>query len=429
MLHMLRFSKSVSDALWVVGAQAISMVALLLGTRLITEMLGPSDYGMVSLIVGGGALALNVFFNPVKQSLERFLPLAIKDGCSIELLEFLGVLSRKVVVVFFVLALLFFPLVLVFYKENWLAFVIGGFLVYAYQRRDFEISLLISSLRHRNASLMSAADAILRPACAVLTLYYVARTPEGVLVGYALSAMLVSLLAAWLVGKVKADFNNDRLPECIDNEYLKNFKLQIRQYAIPLVPLALFSWVTSTADRFFVSAMLGMADVGVYAVAYSVLYQCFWNGHVVLLKIFRPKYFSMVEKEDKKASASIYKKWFLVALGSMFFADIILFIMSEDIVRVLFSKEYSRAGALLPFMAVAFTFNVCTGLVQQIAFARKNSRLVTKVRALGALFALIITPCLLYLFGFTGVGYSMIAYFLFELMLMVGAVMFSRFKV
>ncbi|MBE9068430.1 oligosaccharide flippase family protein, partial [Leptolyngbya cf. ectocarpi LEGE 11479] len=52
----------------------------------------------------------------------------------------------------------------------------------------------------------------------------------------------------------------------IQIDHLKN----ALSFGLPLIPHALSGWVINYIDRFFIAAMIGMSDVGIYSVAYQI---------------------------------------------------------------------------------------------------------------------------------------------------------------
>ena len=62
----------VREGLWVAAGQVGAAVGLLVGTRLITELLPPEVYGTATLLLGVTLLAQNVFCTPVLSAGYRF---------------------------------------------------------------------------------------------------------------------------------------------------------------------------------------------------------------------------------------------------------------------------------------------------------------------------------------------------------------------
>jgi len=52
---------------------------------------------------------------------------------------------------------------------------------------------------------------------------------------------------------------------------IATFKQDIWQYALPLIPLAIVGWISTFSDRYIIGALVNVEQVGIYAVAYSLM--------------------------------------------------------------------------------------------------------------------------------------------------------------
>ena len=64
MLNLLKQKKIFGDALWVLFGQLASAIALLAGTRVLTELVEPRVFGQVALLNGFVALGVTLFSYP-----------------------------------------------------------------------------------------------------------------------------------------------------------------------------------------------------------------------------------------------------------------------------------------------------------------------------------------------------------------------------
>ncbi len=75
-----RYRRVLREGTWVAVGQAVSAVALLVGTRLITRVIAPKVYGLASLLIAGEVFARSVFCSPLLNAGIRFYPEAERIG-------------------------------------------------------------------------------------------------------------------------------------------------------------------------------------------------------------------------------------------------------------------------------------------------------------------------------------------------------------
>ena len=86
----------VGDGIWVAALQGVAAVGQLAGVRLLTEVLPPTVFGQVMLLIGAVALVASAMANPTMQGLLRFYPeyaltgqgQAVREGANSQLLKF-----------------------------------------------------------------------------------------------------------------------------------------------------------------------------------------------------------------------------------------------------------------------------------------------------------------------------------------------------
>ena len=145
--------------------------------------------------------------------------------------------------------------------------------------------------------------------------------------------------------------------------------LPMLKYALPLIPNALFWWVNSGLDRFFLTAISGLPVVGMYAAAnkipailstLSLIFQQSWG-----MSLFRESetvskqvFFQQVHKA--------YNLFLLVVT-----AGLILF--SELIGSVMLSKEFYDGWRWVPWLLLGFyTNSLCSFLGTEFTAAKKT---------------------------------------------------------
>ena len=125
------------------------------------------------------------------------------------------------------------------------------------------------------------------------------------------------------------------------------------KYGIPLIPLAISTWVIQGSDRFFLARYSTLTNVGLYSLAYNISSAV---GMVVfsISQAWEPFFFSIAKiKEEVNRIVPTLVTYFLllvslVILGLSLFSKEILFIMTD--------AEYHTAYFLMPIIASVFLF-------------------------------------------------------------------------
>ena len=187
----------------------------------------------------------------------------------------------------------------------------------------------------------SLANVVLTIAITLVLVVWLEKGAVGVIVGK-FSGTLIVYLA--LLG-----FRREQLGLQFDRGLLR----EMNRFGIPLVPTALFLWVTNFSDRFFLVKLSDVSEAGLYSVGVRVA-----SAMVLLLTAFRmawPAFAYSIRDEDEARRTYAYVLTYMtlvtswVALGLTLFAPWLV-----DLLAASRFAESSRVVGPLSFAAVAF---------------------------------------------------------------------------
>jgi len=386
-----------------VAGQAASALGLLAGTRLLTEFLSPAVYGTIGLLVGAAAFGRLVLCAPVLQAALRFHPDAQRSGELGALRRVSHALLLRATVA---LSLLLLGAATVSAGRGSLSLAAAALLallVAADVARTFEVNLLNAARLQGRFAFWSAADYWARPGLALAAIAVLGATVEAVLLGYVLAAAALYLFARAATGAagLAPPAPGDR-PE---------LRREILRYAAPLVPLALASWITSLADRYFIAAWLGTAPVGIYAAAYGLGSAPFQMAQAAIELSLRPAYFDAVSQGDRATERRTWRIWLgsTAAVCALGLAAILAW--RDAITALVLAPGYREAASLLPWIAGGYALLALANVFEKPCYAYKKTGLVLGVQAAGALACLAAVPVLLRLRGLRGAAMAVPAYF------------------
>jgi O-antigen/teichoic acid export membrane protein len=187
----------------------------------------------------------------------------------------------------------------------------------------------------------SLANVLITVGATVILVVGFDKGPMGVVVGNFLGTLAVYIA---LLG-----YRREQLGLELDRPLLR----EMNRFGMPLVPSALFLWVTNFADRFILVKLTDTAEVGLYSVGVRIA-----SAMVLLLTAFRtawPAFAYSIERDEEAKNAYGFVLTYLVVISS--WVATALALLSPWIVDWLTKPDFSSASRVvgpLAFSTVAF---------------------------------------------------------------------------
>ncbi|WP_446810108.1 lipopolysaccharide biosynthesis protein [Methylomonas sp. 2BW1-5-20] len=409
MFRTLKKSKLCGDAFWALFGQAASALALLLGTRLLTELVSPAVYGQVALLNGFVALGVAVFSYPFICAGMRIVPECQDPAERRSLHTAVAALTLKATGLAIALLVLGGFVFGYFTDASSALFLLAGMLLATTVQRELGIQLAIGERKQRLASLWQTSDSVLRPALAIALVWWMGGNPESVLLGYILASLVSNLV--WIVVKRR---NAIRTPAQVS----RAFSREVWVYALPLIPMELIFWINGLGDRYVIGYLLSSADVGLYAATYMIVNEAFNRSAMVLLRTFQPAYFQAFSAQQLQKAFSMLWIW-IASVAGLGVAGLLLLLLTKDwVASMVLAKSYHAAVDLMPAMALGCALHALGTAVAQPLLARKLTKTLLKGRLCGAVTAAITIPLLISQYGLPGAAWANPVYFGIEAMVL-----------
>jgi O-antigen/teichoic acid export membrane protein len=208
---------------------------------------------------------------------------------------------------------------------------------------NYEQLTSLFRVEERSTAFVSASLANILLTIGVTLLLVVAldQGPIGVIVGNFTGTLLVYVA---LVG-----YRREQLGLQFDRSLLR----EMNRFGVPLIPTALFLWITNFSDRLFLVRLADTTEVGLYSVGVRIA-----SAMVLLLTAFRlawPAFAYSIEDESEARRTYAFVLTYLVLLTTWVAAGLAL--LSPWIVDWIAAPafaESSRVVGPLAFAAVAF---------------------------------------------------------------------------
>ncbi|MGZ8184375.1 MAG: lipopolysaccharide biosynthesis protein [Methylobacter sp.] len=405
MFAILKERRLFGDAFWALFGQMGSAVALLAGTRILTELVAPDVFGQVALLNGFVALGVTLFSYPFICAGMRIAPECINKQERDDLygvVASLTALSMALAIGFLVAGGAVYGY---FTHSDIGLFMLAGILLAVTVRRELGIQLLIGERRQRDASLWQTSDSILRPVLAISLVGWLGGKVEWVLLGYILASVASNTLWA-IVQPLTVEKTVWLRPRIV-----RNFRRDVWAYALPLIPMELIFWVNGLGDRYVIGYLMTAVDVGLYAATYTIINEAFNRSAMILLRTFQPAYFQSISLNRMKEGFSLLWLW----IGCVFALGVIgvsLLLLTKDwVASLVLAKSYHSAVTLMPAIAVGCAFHALGAVLAQPLLASKRPRSLLIGRICGAITAAICIPLMVKYYGLPGAAMANPIYF------------------
>lgn len=407
MMNLSSFGRRLlKEAAWSGFGKIAAALGMLVGIRLLTETVPKEVYGTVSLLIGLITLGNNLFAAPLLQAAQRFHPEVVLS-CGVPHLRCLVVNTLKWSVGALVcLTLLGGAVYIRFNAISYMVFPVLAALLSVQVMRNLEISLMTAARRQKGVAIWDTIEAWAKPVLAVVLVTLLGSTPQAVLLGYFIA--VGGILLCFNLLPIQAE-GKDVLKKQVEPE--SKLLSNIRSYVIPFIPLAIVGWTVSLSDRYIISGLLGVAEVGIYTASYGLISMPFLITGNAICQALRPLYFQSISSENKSLEKKMFLIWFTATSFLCLFGVIAVYYFRHWIAVCLLAREYRSGTLLMPWIAAGIGFQVISQIFENILFAYKRTGFVLLVHSVGAIVCVVSVVCLIGRFGLLGAAVACPVYY------------------
>ena len=230
------------------------------------------------------------------------------------------------------------------------------------------------------------------------------------IVGFRLGAY--GMILATIMGNLACAvyiFISKKIYKLIDlKKYDKNLLKQILKYSIPLIPNIISWWVVNTSDRLIVTAILGIAQNGIYAASNK-----FSHVFISLYNVFN---LTWTESASININSEQKDEFFskILDITIRFFGTIAIGIIAflPFVFPILINESFKEAYFQIPILMIASIFNVLVSFLGSIYVAKKNTKEIAKTSIFAAIINIVVNLCLIKFIGLYAASIStLVAYF------------------
>ncbi len=380
------------DAVWLALGQATVVIVGLAGTRVLTTLLSPADYGEVSLVMGLAALGMGLLCTPFLQATLRAFPDAREAG-QVGALRALAARHVRRGVIGIAALLLLAGLGWSLFGSSPVSFALFlavAFVVAFDAWRNYESAFLNGARRQRDYAQRYAFDALARNGAAVGLAVLLGPSALPVVLGFALGSATTGLLFRRRIVAGEATANTPAAAAGAAEAWIASHRSAFLRYATPLVPLAILNWTMSMGDRYVLAAHWGTEVVGLYWAAYAIGSQPFIAASSLVHTTLRPVLYDAVAQGNLAEERRILRSWMLVTAGIAAGGWLLVTLLAQPLAALLLGRSFRAAADLLPWIAAAYALQMLQQSFEIILFAHGHSRKLLVLQVAAAISAVVL---------------------------------------
>lgn len=187
----------------------------------------------------------------------------------------------------------------------------------------------------------------------------------------------------------------------------KNLLKDIIKYSVPLIPNMISWWIVSASDRTIISAVIGVAQNGIYSAAnkfsgiYSTLYSVFnltWTESASI----------NINSEDRDEFFSKIFDFIVRFFGSLCLGTIAVM---PFVFGILVNEKFAESYYQIPILILGSVFNILVSFLGSVYVAKKLTKEIAKTSIIAAIINIVVNIALINQIGLYAASIStVIAY-------------------
>ena len=220
-------------------------------------------------------------------------------------------------------------------------------------------------------------------------------------------ALVIGLLLTAALGTILSYIFHPHRPHLAFEKTALSRALSMAKFTLII---AVASYVTNMADNVMIGRLMGSGALGNYSLAFNIA-----SAPIVILvfslsTVFFPAYAEIISDNPKRLEPA-FTKVFSISLVVMLIITVPLFMLSKEIVQLLFGERWTSAGTVLRVLAIAIPLRGLAQIISTAFWGLNRPKEVAVGRMLEAVVFLTALYPLITAFGLIGAGWAgVIAY-------------------
>jgi len=354
-LNSKRLQKEVA---WIVIGQAGIAVAGIFGIKLLTNVLGPGEFGKLSLANTIVALiSTNFLFGPLGQGLMRFWAISKSKGNLKGFYAVSNQLKQHTISISIIIGAALAMAVAFIKGKEWAALIavsavvgiLGGWL-------GLRVSVFTAARKRPLVASLNIGNALFRPVIAACLVLVISVSAFWAMAGYLAAALLLVLLVERFYLNIVSDTS---APVSIsDNSITTDIKKGIMSFSWPFAVWGSFGWVHLSCDKWALQSFHGPEIVGAFAVVSQLaVYPLIFGSGFLNTLIVPVAYERAGDLTQRQKVMSAYK--LLAFISAAYILGVIIlmwlyFMFHYSLVLLISNIQFANFSFLLPWVTCAW---------------------------------------------------------------------------
>jgi len=380
------------EASWVFVGQVGTAIAGLLGIKLLTDALGPSEFGKLALANTIVALIGTNFFGPFGQGIMRFWAIS-KDRGNLDV--FYAVTNRLIIFICLISISTSIILVSIFsiIKDFDWTILIAFSLVIGIITGLFSLRVGIFTVarQRKSVAIFNIINSFLRPLIATFLVILTISKVNIALAGYLFAAILILLIEERFYHKVFSEASPCHLKTNMRIPLFQGMGREILSFSWPFLVWGIFGWVHASCDRWSLQTFHGAEVVGAFAVVSQLSIYPLEFGSGFLTALFMPIAFEKAGDLTKNGSVVSANRILTGMTGAYILGTMLLIgffaLYHQQLILLISNKRFVTYSYLLPGLTIAWAFFFLGQVLTQYGLLANKPQLYIMPKIISSLVA------------------------------------------
>lgn len=346
-----RFQRLAKEGSWIMVGQIATVVGSLVLVRVLTQYLEPAQYGQLALGLTAAGLVTQVVMAGISNSIGRFYSIASEandlPGYLRASRRLMGYATAAVVAI----ALLLISGLWWLGYSQWIGLAAAALVFSLMNNYNLSLSSLQSAAQHRVVvACHGGLEVWLKILLAVGVMIWLGHSSTAVVIGYALSSLLVTGSQFFFLRHLIRPISNPA-------QRHENWPRQMWLYALPFSTFGVFTWAQQISDRWALRSFASIEDVGMYAVLFQLGYASIGLVTNLATPIVGPiLYQRSGSASDTDRNIGVHRLAWRITGASLAITVIAVgftFVLHDWIFGLLADAKYAQVSFLLPWVVMA----------------------------------------------------------------------------
>lgn len=371
--------------IFAIGSFATKLIAFFF-VPLYTHILEAEEFGIVDLVITVSTIIASVLTLNISEAVMRF---ALDKGADKRKILTIGI---NILIIATVLGLFIIPIVkrIEMLSEYALYF-------YLYSLTLGYSTVFLSYLRGCEKLVeYSVGNIIHSLAIAILNVLFLLVWKMGV-TGYFYAYIISNVITtgyAFVVGGVHREIRHFNMDMALCKQMLK--------FSVVLIPNSFMWWIMNSADRVMVTAYLGAAASGIYAVSYKIP-----TLLTMVSSVFTQAWnYSAIKEKDSSDNEEYTNNVYNSLFGLLVIAAAGMMMLIKPFLKIYVENSYYTAWEYTPYLIIGFIFMTLGTFLSSSYTVHKDSKGFLFSATVGAIVSVLLKVIFIPLIGVSGAALS-----------------------